>query len=110
MTFGLTQTSFEKIKTLLVNNPELEEVKIFGSRAIGTFKEGSDIDIVIYGPNITPHIIRSLMIAYHRLNLPYKLDIIHYESILNPDLKAHIDEYGKSFITIIGLCFSGVNQ
>jgi predicted nucleotidyltransferase len=98
MTFGLTQASFEKLKTLFVDNPKLQEVKVFGSRALGTFKEGSDIDIAIYGPNITPHNIRSLLLAYYRLNLPYKLDIIHYESILNPELKVHIDRYGESLI------------
>lgn len=96
MIFGLTKISFEKIKTLFINNPEIQEIKIFGSRALGTFKEGSDIDIAIYGPSITPQTIRGLMLAYHHLNLPYKLDIIHYDSILNPALKAHIDEHGKS--------------
>jgi hypothetical protein len=60
--------------------------------------KGSDIDIAIYGPNITPNTIHSPMLAYHRSNLPYKLDIIHYESIINPELKNHIDEYGKSLI------------
>lgn len=61
MNFGLSQKTVNKLRSFILNIPEIEDLKVFGSRAIGTYKEGSDIDL------------------------------IHYETITNPDLKKHID-------------------
>lgn len=91
---GLTEDTVLKLQRLFKTFPEIHSVKIFGSRALGTYKEGSDIDVAIFGPQVTPQILRSIAIAYHNLNLPYHLDLIHYESISNPALRVHIDQHG----------------
>ena len=96
--FGLSKPAYEKLSKLLKSVEQFRSVKIFGSRALGTFKEGSDIDIAVYGNDINRHLIRKCKIDYENLNLPYQLDLIHYESIDNPELKRHIDEFGQDLL------------
>lgn len=76
---------------------DFSKIKIFGSRALGTYKEGSDIDFVVYGNQITPDLIRTFKIKYDELNLPYSIDVVHYEKIDNAELKAHIDQFSVDF-------------
>lgn len=95
--FGLSSASYEKLKKLLSEIPEIEQVKIFGSRAMGTHREGSDIDIVLYGKGIDHKLIRKTKIAYENLNLPYQLDLINYDEIDHSDLKVHIDTCSRTF-------------
>lgn len=95
--FGLSEGAYNKIAKLLNQFPEFEKVQIFGSRALGTFREGSDIDLVVFGGHISREALRRFKIFYDDLNLPYQMDLIHYESIDNPALKKHIDENGVLF-------------
>lgn len=95
--FGFSEIAYKKIKNLLSQFAEFEKVVIFGSRALGTYREGSDIDLAVFGGSISNISLRKFKILYDELNLPYQLDIIHYESIDNPALKKHIDDYGVSF-------------
>ena len=96
--FGLSENSYKKITNLFKQFSEFEKVLIFGSRALGTYREGSDIDIAVFGRNISRETLRKFKIHYDDLNLPYQLDLIYYESIDNPSLKKHIDENGISFL------------
>jgi len=66
-----------------------------GSRAKGNFKPGSDIDIALLGEGITPKILQK--IAYQlneETTMPYFFDLVHYESLANEALLAHINEFG----------------
>ncbi len=98
MTFALPDKSENIILNSLAKRPEIEHASIFGSRAMGNFKHGSDVDLVIYGPSITES-IRSRLSAElnEELPLPYYFDVVHYESIRNTELKKHIDSEGKEF-------------
>lgn len=98
MTFGLSEKSMNLIVQELKRQQAIEEAGIFGSRAMGNYKRGSDVDLVIYGPTITEKIIRQLSIALNEeLPLPYYFDIVHYESISSDLLKKHIDEVSRIF-------------
>lgn len=46
----------EYIKKALIKFNEIEEAVVFGSRAMGNYKKGSDIDIVIIGELVTSKI------------------------------------------------------
>ncbi|MBM7571850.1 nucleotidyltransferase family protein [Aquibacillus albus] len=75
---------------------EIESGIIFGSRAMGNYKRGSDIDIAITGKGITSKTLYMLSdLLNEEYPLPYFFDIIHYESISNENLKDHIDKEGK---------------
>ncbi|HPI39213.1 MAG TPA: nucleotidyltransferase domain-containing protein [Pseudobdellovibrionaceae bacterium] len=95
--FGLSEIAYNNLKHLLISFSDFSKVKVFGSRAIGTYKEGSDIDLVVYGDKITPDLIRTFKIKYEDLNLPYFIDILQYETIDNTALKAHIDQFSIDF-------------
>ncbi len=47
--FGLSDKHLEEIIAVISSFAEVNESLIFGSRAIGNFKKGSDVDIVIKG-------------------------------------------------------------
>lgn len=85
--FGLSEKAYNKTVNLFKQFPEFKKIQIFGSRALGTYREGSDVDIVVFGDKISKESLRSFKIRYDDLNLPYQLDLIHYESIDNKDLK-----------------------
>jgi predicted nucleotidyltransferase len=71
---GLSKKMLQKIKKVLNPFLEIEKICIFGSRAKGTFKRGSDIDIALLGEQITPKIVQK--IAYQlneETTMPYFL-------------------------------------
>jgi len=98
MSFGISQKSMEMILGALVQTEEIEKASIFGSRSIGNYKNGSDVDIAIYGISITPEILNKVNIQLNeKLPLPYYFDVIHYEALKHEGLKEHIDKFGKNF-------------
>ncbi|MCD5410424.1 MAG: nucleotidyltransferase domain-containing protein [Clostridiales bacterium] len=98
MRFGIPQKSMKLIIYTLQQKKEIEKASIFGSRSIGNYKSGSDVDIVIYGDSILAETINQISIELNeKLPLPYYFDVIHYESLKHKDLIKHIDEYAKIF-------------
>ena len=80
----------------LLSSVSPEKIILFGSRATGRFREGSDIDIALRGKDITLDDREHVLVAYPNLGLPWKLDVVVYDLIEEPLLKKHIDEVGKS--------------
>lgn len=100
MKFGIPEKSMNIILHTLEQFKEIEKASIFGSRALGNYKNGSDIDLVIYGSRVTDEIINFLSIQLNEeLPLPYFFDIVHYESLSNKKLKEHIDKFAKTLKT-----------
>lgn len=96
--FGISQKSYAVILNVLMQYKAIERVIIYGSRAKGNFKEGSDIDLAIVGEDLSPAVAMDIAaILNERKPLPYKIDVIHYESITNKSLKEHIDRVGREF-------------
>ncbi len=92
--FGLSQKSLSEVIGVIRNYMEIDEAKLFGSRAMGNFKNGSDIDIAILGDAISLSLILKLKNDFEESSLPYFVDIVNYNSISNPELKRHIDQNG----------------
>lgn len=77
--------------------PEIEQVIVFGSRALGNAKPGSDVDLALLGPKITAEIVAKIKdYLEEETLLPYFFDIVHFETIGNEALKQHIREHGKA--------------
>ena len=94
--FGISPKSYELILSTISSIPEIEKAAIYGSRAIGNYKKGSDIDVVLFGNNLTQEILLKLKVKLeHELPIPYFFDLTHYESISKPELKKHIDDFCK---------------
>lgn len=93
-TFGLKKSDIRKIVAIMKDNEAVEEVLIFGSRAKGNYKNGSDVDLALKGKldfTITSHIG---FLLNEETDMPYKFDVIDYLSIQNKELTDHIDRVG----------------
>ena len=92
--YGLTNSDLEVIVNTIKNFPEVEEAIIFGSRALNTFKKGSDIDIALKGKEIGIITATISGILNDESPLPYFCDVLDYDHIDNEDLRDHIDRVG----------------
>jgi predicted nucleotidyltransferase len=91
--YGLKKETLEMILNAFTQYKQIHDVVLFGSRAIGTFKNGSDIDLCIKG-DINKKLLLSIMNDLDSLFLPYEIDLTIYDKIDNDDLKEHIDRVG----------------
>ena len=92
--FGLKPEALELIREAFRRHPEVREVRIFGSRAMGRFENHSDVDLALWG-DLDPAMIARIMGELDELPLPYAFDVQAYESISHELLKRHIDEFGS---------------
>jgi len=90
--YGLSEKELAVILEVLHDNG-IQEAVLFGSRAKGDYKRGSDIDIAIKGD--------AKKISYllnEESYLPYFFDIVDIDAINNENLLQHIQRVGKKLI------------
>lgn len=97
--FGLSTDVLSRIKAVFANHPEIDSVILYGSRAKGTFRPFSDIDITVVGENLNKNLITLLIFEIDDLLLPYMFDISIYSKISNPDVVDHIKRVGIPIYT-----------
>ena len=95
MLFGLSENVIASICGVLSKHPEIEEAVIYGSRAKGNFKPGSDIDIALKG-EINLGTLNRTSLDLDDLLLPYTFDLSIYSRIHNGELLEHIERAGKT--------------
>ena len=95
--FGLKDSVIEKIQSVFEEYSDISEVKIYGSRAKGNFRNGSDIDLAFLGNNLTINLLFKLEDKIDDLFLPYSFDLLIYDNLENDNLKDHINRIGKPF-------------
>ncbi|MEN1968844.1 nucleotidyltransferase domain-containing protein [Lentibacillus sp. N15] len=102
--FGLRKSDQELIKQAIGKYNEVKRAVVFGSRAMGNYKKGSDIDIAVMGEGITRSMISDLNFSLNEeSHLPYFFDVVHYERITNKELIAHIDMEGIEMYSVKSL-------
>ena len=98
--FGLKETTIEKIQLVFSKHKEIEKVIIYGSRAMGNFKNGSDIDVTLCGgKELTFDLMLTVMRELDDLLLPYTFDVSIFTDIRDPDVRDHIQRVGIIFYT-----------
>lgn len=95
--FGLRWETIKKINFVFQTFDEIDAAVLYGSRAKGNFKPGSDIDLALKGERLDLHLLNKISLALDDLLLPYTFDISIYHQISNPDLIDHIIRVGKIF-------------
>jgi predicted nucleotidyltransferase len=95
--FGLSTKTIEAIHSVFSKYSKIEKITIYGSRAMGNYREGSDIDLVMTAPTLTTSDLLKIENEIEDLMLPYKLDLSLFHQIENPDLIEHIKRVGKDF-------------
>ena len=95
MNFGLQERDITNISKALQQFPEIKEAILFGSRAMATFKAGSDIDIALKGEGISHQTLTRLNnTLQEELPIPYFFDLIDLNSITSTELLDHIKRVG----------------
>lgn len=97
MVYGLPQQSIDGIREVFEGCEKIEKAWLYGSRALGNFKPGSDIDLTLIGDSLTLTDLLHLENELDDLLLPYKIDLSLFQFIDNPDLIDHIRQVGVVF-------------
>jgi predicted nucleotidyltransferase len=88
---GLTMRQLGVIAdTLRPYLDKISSVGLFGSRAVGSYRDNSDIDMVLFGTLEAKDVDR-LHSLFEDSSLPMSVDVTAYHLIDYPPLKAHID-------------------
>lgn len=95
--FGLTERDMATVSDIFRKAPEIKEVWIFGSRAKGNYKTGSDIDLAIINELANAKIISWLSSEISESSLPYKVDMVYLPDLNNKELSEHIKRVGILF-------------
>ena len=92
--YGMTDDELELLCSLFARQREIERVILYGSRARGTHKPFSDVDITLLGVGLTRSHLSRLMAVIDESSLPYFFDISLFAKLTNPDLIEQIEQTG----------------
>lgn len=97
MIYGLEDDAIARIRAVLARYPQVDKALIYGSRAMGTDRTGSDIDLALFGKHIDLQLVNRISNDLDDLMLPWMFDLTIFHHIDNPDLIDHINRVGKVF-------------
>ena len=92
--FGLSAATLDKLNSVFAQHSAIHTVLIYGSRAKGNYRTGSDIDLCIKGGEIPFAEFMQIENQIDDLMLPYTVDLSQYKQLNNAELVAHIDGVG----------------
>jgi predicted nucleotidyltransferase len=93
--YGLTQQTLKDIIGVFTQYQEVEQAVLYGSRAKGNYRPGSDIDITLKGAPLNMTLLFKIMEQLELLDLPYEIDLSLYTQIENISLLEHIERVGQ---------------
>ena len=97
--FGLPETTLEKLRVVFAQHDAIHSVLIYGSRAKGNYRPGSDIDLTVKGNEIPFTEFMQIQNQIDDLMLPYTVDLSLYNQLGNTDFICHIDRIGMEIYT-----------
>ncbi len=96
--FGLKESVIRKIRAVFAVYPQVEKAVLYGSRAKGNFKNGSDIDLTLCGgKDLTLNVLYKVSNDLDDLLLPYTIDLSIFNQIGDTDVVDHIRRVGIIF-------------
>jgi predicted nucleotidyltransferase len=96
--FGLKASVIQAINTVFARYPQVDKAVLYGSRAKGNYRNGSDIDLTLHGgADLTLNVLYKIMDDLDELLLPYMLDLSIFNTIHDPDVIEHIERVGVAF-------------
>ena len=90
MNHGLTTATVDRLQSVLAHYPEVEKAVLYGSRAKGTHRPGSDIDLTLCGGALNHTLLTRIDNELDDLLLPYQIDLSLMSSLSHPALLDHI--------------------
>jgi len=97
MKYGLKENVIEQIQLVFDNYPAIKRVILYGSRAKGNYRDGSDIDLSLVGETLDLSLLLKIENKLDDLLLPYNIDLSIFHKIENLDLIDHIERVGVLF-------------
>jgi len=98
MKYGLTEATIQQICDVLARRPEVEKAVLYGSRAKGNYRNGSDIDLALFGSSdLTLDVLYRISDELDDLLLPYSIDLSIHHHISDPAVIEHIQRVGLLF-------------
>lgn len=97
MKYGLSDKTIGQIQVVLSSFQEVDKAVLYGSRAKGNFKDGSDIDLTLYGSALSLKTLHKVENDLDDLLLPYKIDLSIFEQIADPEVIDHVQRVGVVF-------------
>ncbi|MCE2746756.1 MAG: nucleotidyltransferase domain-containing protein [Burkholderiales bacterium] len=98
--YGLADQVIDQIQAVFARYPDIQIVYLFGSRAAGNFRDGSDIDLAVVAPSMPQSTFNALWNEIDALPLVFKVDCIQFEQLENEALKHNILEKGVRFYPV----------
>ena len=95
--YGLKETTIDSIQGVFGKYPQVEKAILYGSRAKGNYRNGSDIDLTLIGSALDLSLLFKIESALDHLLLPYKIDLSALHQIENQELLDHIGRVGVVF-------------
>lgn len=96
--FGLKEVTIEKLCGVFAKYPQVSKAILYGSRAKGNYKNGSDIDLTLHGgADLTLNVLYKILDEIDDLLLPYTIDLSIYRTLSDPDFIDHIQRVGVTF-------------
>lgn len=94
MNHGLSTETLDEIQRVLAAEPQVQTAILYGSRAKGTHRNGSDIDLAITGDGLASDTLGRIRLALDEGPLPYRFDVAILEQLKHPPLLDHIRRVG----------------
>ncbi len=91
---GLTKAQLRILEKVFARHPQIDQVKIYGSRAKGNYHPRSDIDLAAYGDALNRSVIADVLLDLDDSDIPYQVDLHDYHDLKNKSLTEHIDRVG----------------
>jgi len=79
--YGLQSHTIKAIQKILAEHPAIRKVILYGSRAKGNYRNGSDIDMTLIGEMLTLSEQFQIEIKLDDLLLPHKVDLSIYHKL-----------------------------
>jgi predicted nucleotidyltransferase len=99
---GLSARTLAEIVAVLSDFPAVERAILFGSRAKGSHRPGSDIDLALLGRSIDWRVLGRIENALESSSLPYRFSLMHYNTDTPPEIDAHIVRVGREIYPAAG--------
>ena len=93
--FGLPAATLETIRRILAEVPAVRRAVIYGSRAKGTHRPGSDIDLALFGDGLDLDALGKIATRLDESPIPYQVDLSIFDLIEHEGLREHIERVGR---------------
>ena len=96
MKYGMLDDELRLLQDVFAQSPNISKVVLYGSRAKGTNRPFSDVDITLMGDHVTDDDLTDVMYRLSESSLPYFCDVSIFRNLSNDALISHIKRVGQT--------------